>query len=169
MKTVEGIVDLQLEPQVPMPQIQIKFNRQAAGRYGLKIGELSEIIETALNGKVVSQVLEEQQTFDLIVWLQPEARNNLETIQNLLVDTPSGNKIPLAQVANVKYGTGPNTINRENVSRLIVVSANAKNRDLRSVVNEIQAKVKREVDCLLAIISSTAVNLKQNNELRKIF
>lgn len=145
MKTVEGIVDLQLEPQVPVPQIQIKFNRQAAGRYGLKIGELSEIIETALNGKVVSQVLEVQQTFDLVVWLQPEARNNLETIQNLLVDTPSGNKIPLAQVATVKYGTGPNTINRENVSRLIVAAANAKGRDLRSVVNEIQAKVKREV------------------------
>ncbi|MCW6052616.1 CusA/CzcA family heavy metal efflux RND transporter [Lyngbya sp. CCAP 1446/10] len=145
MKTVKGIVDLQLEPQVPVPQIQIKFNRQAAGRYGLKIGELSEIIETALNGKVVSQVLEVQQTFDLVVWLQPQARNNLETIQNLLVDTPSGNKIPLAQVATVQYGTGPNTINRENVSRLIVVAANAKGRDLRSVVNEIQAKVKREV------------------------
>ncbi|NJK76651.1 MAG: efflux RND transporter permease subunit [Microcoleus sp. SU_5_6] len=145
MKTVKGIVDLQLEPQVPVPQIQVKFNRQAAGRYGLKIGELSEIIETALNGKVVSQVLEVQQTFDLVVWLQPEARNNLETIQNLLVDTPNGNKIPLAQVATVKYGTGPNTINRENVSRLIVAAANAKGRDLRSVVNEIQAKVKREV------------------------
>jgi CzcA family heavy metal efflux pump len=145
MKTVAGIVDLQLEPQVPVQQIQIKFNRQAAGRYGLKIGELSEIIETALNGKVVSQVLEVQQTFDLVVWLQPSARNNLETIQNLLVDTPSGNKIPLAQVATVKYGTGPNTINRENVSRLIVAAANAKGRDLRSVVNEIQAKVKREV------------------------
>ncbi|WP_377477355.1 MAG: efflux RND transporter permease subunit [Microcoleus anatoxicus] len=180
MKTVKGIVDLQLEPQVPVQQIQIKFNRQAAGRYGLKIGELSEIIETALNGKVVSQVLEVQQTFDLVVWLQPEARNNLETIQNLLVDTPPlsppykggdetplsppykggdetplsppykggderGGKIPLAQVATVKYGTGPNTINRENVSRLIVAAANAKGRDLRSVVNEIQAKVKREV------------------------
>ncbi|XZN90222.1 MAG: efflux RND transporter permease subunit [Microcoleus sp.] len=167
MKTVAGIVDLQLEPQVPVQQIQIKFNRQAAGRYGLKVGELSEIIETALNGKVVSQVLELQQTFDLVVWLQPESRNNLETIENLLVDTPPlsppykggdetplspykggderGGKIPLAQVATVKYGTGPNTINRENVSRLIVVAANAKGRDLRSVVNEIQAKVKREV------------------------
>jgi CzcA family heavy metal efflux pump len=145
MKTVEGIVDLQLEPQVPIEQIQIKFNRQAAGRYGLNVGELSEIIETSLNGQVVSQVLEGQQTFDLVVWLKPEARNNLETIQNLLVDTPTGNKIPLAQVATVQYGTGPNTINRENVSRLIVVSANAKGRDLRSVVNDIQAKVKQNV------------------------
>jgi len=145
MKTIQGIVDLQLEPQVPIQQIQIKFARQAAGRYGLKVGQLSEIIETALNGQVLSQVLEGQQTFDLVVWLKPEARNNLETIQNLLVDTPAGNKIPLAQVANVEYGTGPNTINRENVSRLIVVSANAKGRDLRSVVNEIQAKVKQNV------------------------
>jgi CzcA family heavy metal efflux pump len=145
MKTVEGVVDLQLEPQVPIQQIQIKFNRQAAGRYGLNAGELSEIIETSLNGQVVSQVLEGQQTFDLVVWLKPEARNNLETIQNLLVDTPAGNKIPLAQVATVQYGTGPNTINRENVSRLIVVSANAKGRDLRSVVNDIQAKVKQNV------------------------
>ncbi|HLO88196.1 MAG TPA: efflux RND transporter permease subunit, partial [Nostocaceae cyanobacterium] len=145
MKTVKGIVDLQLEPQIPIKQIQIKFNRQAAGRYGLKIGELSEIIETSLNGQVVSQVLEQQQTFDLIVWLKPEARNNLETIQNLLVDTPNSSKIPLAQVATVEYGTGPNTINRENVSRLIVVSANAKDRDLRSVVNEIQAKVQQNV------------------------
>jgi len=145
MKTVEGVVDLQLEPQVPIQQIQIKFNRQAAGRYGLNVGELSEIIETSLNGQVVSQVLEGQQTFDLVVWLKPEARNNLETIQNLLVDTPTGNKIPLAQVATVQYGTGPNTINRENVSRLIVVSANAKGRDLRSVVNDIQAKVKQQV------------------------
>ncbi|MBE9227394.1 efflux RND transporter permease subunit [Phormidium sp. LEGE 05292] len=145
MKTVEGIVDLQLEPQVPIQQIQVKFDRQAAGRYGLNVGELSEIIETSLNGQVVSQVLEGQQTFDLVVWLKPEARNNLETIQNLLVDTPTGNKIPLAQVARVQYGTGPNTINRENVSRLIVVSANAKGKDLRSVVNEIQAKVKQNV------------------------
>jgi Cu/Ag efflux pump CusA len=145
MKTVEGVVDLQLEPQVPIQQIQVKFNRQAAGRYGLNAGELSEIIETSLNGQVVSQVLEGQQTFDLVVWLKPEARNNLETIQNLLVDTPTGNKIPLAQVATVQYGTGPNTINRENVSRLLVVSANAKGRDLRSVVNDIQAKVKQNV------------------------
>ncbi|MGL5059522.1 MAG: efflux RND transporter permease subunit, partial [Microcoleus sp.] len=156
MKTVTGIVDLQLEMQVPVQQIQIKFNRQAAGRYGLKVGEISDIIETALNGKVVSQILEVQQTFDLVVWLQPEARNNLETIQNLLIDTPPlsplyqggderGGKIPLAQVATVKYGTGPNTINRENVSRLIVAAANVKGRDLRSIVSEIQAKVKKEI------------------------
>ena len=145
MKTVNGIVDLQLEPQIPIEQIQIKFNRLAASRYGLTVGKLSEIIETALNGRVVSQVLEKQQTFDLSVWLKPDARQNLDTIRNLLVDTPNGQKIPLAQVAAIENGTGPNTINRENVSRLIVVSANASGRDLRSIVNEIQAKVKQQV------------------------
>jgi CzcA family heavy metal efflux pump len=146
MKTVDGIVDLQLEPQVPVEQIQIKFNRLAASRYGLTVGKLSEIIETALNGRVVSQVLEKQQTFDLIVWLKPDARQNLDAIRNLLVDTHNGNKIPLAQVATIDNSTGPNTINRENVSRLIVVSANASGRDLRSIVNEIRDKVKQQVE-----------------------
>ncbi|KAB8314334.1 CusA/CzcA family heavy metal efflux RND transporter [Tolypothrix campylonemoides VB511288] len=145
MKTVEGIVDLQLEPQVPVEQIQIKFNRRAASQYGLTVGKLSEIIETAFNGRVVSQVLEKQQTFDLIVWLKPDARQSLDTIGNLLVDTPNGQKIPLAQVATINNGTGPNTINRENVSRLIVVSANASGRDLRSVVNEVRDKIKQEM------------------------
>ncbi len=144
-QTVEGVVDLQLEPQVPIKQIQIQFDRQQAGRYGLTVGTISNLIETALNGRVVSQVLEQQQTFDLLVWLQESYRNNLETIGNLLIDTPTGQKIPLAQVATINYGTGPNTINRENVSRLIVVSANASGRDLRSIVNEIQVKVKQQV------------------------
>jgi cation efflux system protein involved in nickel and cobalt tolerance len=145
MKTVEGIVDLQLEPQVPIPQIQIKFDRTAASRYGLTVGALSDTVETALNGRVVSQVLENQQTFDLLVWLKPEARNSLETIENLLVDRPNGEKIPLAQVAQIINGTGPNTINRENVSRLIVVAANAKGRDLHSIITEMQSKIEQSV------------------------
>jgi len=145
MKTVDGVVDLQLEPQIPIRQIQIQVNRAAAARYGLQVGELAETIETALNGRVVSQVLEQQQTFDLLVWLQPEARQSLDVIRDLLVDTPAGPKIPLAQLATLSYGTGPNTINREDVSRLIVVSANASGRDLRSIVDDIQAQVKQQV------------------------
>jgi cation efflux system protein involved in nickel and cobalt tolerance len=145
MKTVEGIVDLQLEPQVPIPQIQIKFDRAAASRYGLTVWALSDTVETALNGRVVSQVLENQQTFDLLVWLKPEARNSLETIENLLVDRPNGEKVPLAQVAQIITGTGPNTISREKVSRLIVVAANAKGRDLRSMITEMQSKIKQSV------------------------
>ena len=145
MRSVEGVVDLQLEPQIPVEQIQIQFDRMAAARYGLTIGKLSETIETALNGKVVSQVLEQQQTFDLVVWLKPEARQNLDAIGNLMVDTSDGNKIPLAQVATLIDGKGANTINRENVSRLLVVAANAQGRDLRSVVSDIQAKVKEKI------------------------
>lgn len=145
MQSIKGIVDLQLEPQIPIEQVQIRFDRSAAGRYGLTIGNLSDVVETALNGQVVSQVLEQQQTFDLMVWLKPEARTDLETISRLLVDTPTGQKIPLAQVAAITQGQGPNTINRENVSRLIVIAANAEGRDMRSIVNEIQAKVNQNV------------------------
>ncbi|MBW4622313.1 MAG: efflux RND transporter permease subunit [Cyanosarcina radialis HA8281-LM2] len=143
---VDGLVDLQLEPQVPIRQVQIEFDRSAAARYGLTVGRISEIVETAMNGRVVSQVLEQQQLFDLLVWLQAGARNNLDTIRNLLIDTPTGQKIPLAQVARIDYGTGPNTINRENVSRLIVVSANVTGRDLGSVVAEIQTRVKEAIE-----------------------
>ncbi|MCG9890748.1 MAG: efflux RND transporter permease subunit [Thermosynechococcaceae cyanobacterium MS004] len=145
MREVSGLVDLQLEPQVPIRQIQIQFDRANAARYGLSVGHIAKVIETALNGQVVSQVLKDQQLFDLLVWLKPEDRSNLETIRNLLVDTPTGQKIPLAQVARIDYGTGPNTINRENVSRLIVVSANVSGRDLRSAINEIEAKIRQTV------------------------
>ncbi|MEA5572657.1 efflux RND transporter permease subunit [Calothrix sp. UHCC 0171] len=145
VREIPGLVDLQLEPQVPIKQLQIQFLRSAAARYGLTVGNLSEMLETALNGRVVSQVLQEQQLFDLVVWLTPAARNNLDTIRNLLIDTPTGEKIPLAQVAKIDYGTGPNTINRENVSRLIVVSANVSGRDLGSVIDEIQTQVRQSV------------------------
>ncbi|MFB2920690.1 efflux RND transporter permease subunit [Aerosakkonema funiforme] len=145
MSEVSGLADLQLEPQVPIRQVQIQFDREAAARYGLTIGELSETIETALNGRVVSQVLEQQQTFDLVVWLQESYRNDIEVIRNLLVDTPNGQKIPLAQVAKIDYGTGANTINRENVSRFIVVSSNVAGRDLGSAIKDIRDKVKQEV------------------------
>jgi cation efflux system protein involved in nickel and cobalt tolerance len=145
MQSVTGIVDLQLEPQIPVEQVQIKFDRAAASRYGLTMKHLAEVVETALNGRVVSQVLEQQQTFDLVVWMVPEARQSLDNLRNLSIDTPTGSKVPLAAVATIGKGTGPNTINRENVSRLIVVAANAQGRDLRSVVNDIQAQVQQQV------------------------
>ena len=145
MSEISGLTDLQLEPQVPVRQVQIQFDRDAAARYGLTIGELSETIETALNGRTISQVLEQQQTFDIVVWLPENYRNDIEVIGNLLVDTPNGQKIPLAQVAKIEYGTGPNTINRENVSRFIVVSSNVVGRDLGSVIKDIRDKVKQQV------------------------
>ncbi len=148
MKDIPGVVDLQLEPQVPIKQIQIQFDRTAAARYGLAIKDLAATIETALNGRTVSQVLEQQQVFDLVVWTDESNRNNLDIIRNLLVDTPNGQKIPLAQVAQVNYGTGPNTINRESVSRLIVVSANVNGRDLGSVITNIRNQIKEKIELL---------------------
>ncbi|PSF31272.1 CusA/CzcA family heavy metal efflux RND transporter [Aphanothece hegewaldii CCALA 016] len=145
MSGIPGVVDLQLEPQVPIKQIQIQFDRTAAARYGLRVGDLAQIVETALNGRTVSQVLENQQVFDLVVWLKENYRNNLTTIGNLLVDTPDGRKVPLSQVAKVQYGTGPNTINRENVSRLIVVAANVNGRDLGSVITDIRKAVQEKI------------------------
>ncbi len=145
MSGIGGVVDLQVEPQVPIKQLQIRFDRAAASRYGLRVGDLAETIETALNGNIVSQVLEQQQVFDLVVWLKEDSRNNLETISNLLVDVPEGKKVPLSQVAKVAFGTGPNTINRENVSRLIVVSANVNGRDLGSVITDIRDRIKTQV------------------------
>jgi len=146
MKEVKGVVDLQLEPQIPVKQIQIQFDRNAAARYGLAIADLAETIEIALNGRTVSQILEKQQVFDLVVWMAESNRNNLEIIGNLLVDTPNGQKIPLAQVAKINYGTGPNTINRENVSRLIVVSANVNGKDLGSVITDIRRQIKNKIE-----------------------
>ncbi|WP_017303461.1 efflux RND transporter permease subunit [Spirulina subsalsa] len=145
MANVEGVVDLQLAPQLPVRQVQIHFDRDASARYGLTISTLAETIETALNGRVVSQVLENQQLFDLVVWFDPNARQDLDSLRNLLIDTPNGQRIPLAQLAQVDYGTGPNSISRENVSRLIVVSSNVADRDLGSVIADIQTQVRQQI------------------------
>ena len=141
MKAIPGVVDLQVEPQIEVPQVSIEIDRVAAARYGVTSYELAENLEVALGGHVVSQVLQGQRTFDLVVWFTPDARSNLDVIQSMLINTPSGQRIPLAQLAKVRRDTGPNTINRENVSRRIVVQANVEGRDLNSVVTELQAKM----------------------------
>lgn len=141
MATVRGVVDLQVEPQVEVPQVSIEIDRAKAARYGVTPMQLAESLEVGLGGHAVSQVLQGQQTFDLVVWFTPEARNDLGVIGRTLIDTPTGQRIPLAQLATVKPDTGPNTINRENVSRRIVVQANVQGRDLNSVVGELQEKM----------------------------
>lgn len=142
MKSVRGVVDLQIEPQVDVPQISIEIDRKAAARYGVTPYELAENLDVALGGHVVSQVLQDQRTFDLVVWFTHEARNDLGVIESTLMDTPTGQRIPLGQLATVKRETGPNTINRENVSRRIVVQANVEGRDLNSVVTELQNRMR---------------------------
>ncbi len=142
MASIPGVVDLQVEPQIEVPQVQVTINRQAASRYGLTPFQLAETLETALGGHVVSQILQGQRTFDLVVWYDEPARNNLDVIRSTLVSTPSGTHVPLAQLADVRTTTGPNTVNRENVSRRIVVQANVQDRDLNSIVTELQTKMK---------------------------
>jgi nickel/cobalt tolerance cation efflux system protein len=142
VEPIAGVVDLQLEPQLPIRQVQIQYDRNAAARYGLTMAQISEVVETALNGRVVAQVPEDQQLIDITVSLPDSARNSLDAISAIPLTTPTGQPITLGDVAAVGYGMGANVVNREDVSRLIVVSANVADRDLGSVVGDIQAKIR---------------------------
>lgn len=145
MKTVEGVVDLQTEKQVLMPQVRIQPDRGKARLYGIQIGELNELLETALNGRTVAQVLDGQKTYDVFVRYAESARHDVKAMGEMLVDTEKGQKVPLALLADVRDSKGPNIINRENVQRRIVVQANVSGRDLGSVVGEIQKKINEGV------------------------
>lgn len=145
VEPIEGVVDLQLEPQLPIRQVQIKYDRTAAAGYGLSMAAISDVVETALNGRVVSQVSEDQQLVNIAVGLQESARNNLDAIRTIPIATPSGETISLGDVAQVDYGMGANVVNREDVSRLIVVSTNVAERDLGSVVGDIEAQIQQNV------------------------
>lgn len=145
IQPINGVVDLQLEPQLPIRQVQIQYDRATAANYGLTMAQLSEVVETALNGRVVSQLAQNQQLIDITVSLTEQARNNLDDIRAIPITAPTGQTIALRDVAKVEYGMGANVVNRENVSRLIVVSANVANRDLGSVVGDIQAQIQQKV------------------------
>ena len=141
---IEGVVDINVEQQVERPQLNISPRREMLAKYGITINEFASFINITLAGEVVSQVYEKGLPYDVTVRLDDEHRNSMEKISNLMIDSNVG-KIPLSYVANVVSATGPNTINRENVSRRIIVSANVQDRDLRSAVNEIQEKIESEV------------------------
>ncbi len=145
MEKIDGVVDLSLEQQVDVPQLAIVFDREAIARYGLRAGALAETIETAYAGSKVTEVLENQRTYAVVVRYGDDARANLDAIRNTVVDTPSGAKVPLRMLATIRDDVGPNTISRENVQRKIVVSANVGGRDLGSVIEDIRAAVDREV------------------------
>ena len=147
MDGVGGVADLYIEPQVSIPQVRIEVNRTQAARYGLGVGEITEALETALNGRVITQVLEEQSSFDVFLRLDHFWRDNLDFLDDLLVDLPTGGNIPLAQLAEIdREGRGPNQILRENGMRRIVVQCNVAGRDLGGVVEEIREKVGAQVD-----------------------
>lgn len=142
---IEGMVDLNSEPQIQIPQIQIKANRSMLGKYGITIGEFAEFTDVAFAGEKVSEVYEENKRFDLILRFDEDNRGKMEHIKNTLIDAGDGQKIPLSYVADVVSTLGPNTINRENVQRKTVVSANVAGRDQKSVVDEMRTKIETEV------------------------
>jgi CzcA family heavy metal efflux pump len=145
MSTVPGVVDLSIEQQVDVPQLAISFDREAIARYGLRSGALAEVIETAYAGKKVTQILEQQRTYDVIVRYRDDQRADIEAIKNTIVDTPSGARVPLKMLASIREDVGPNTISRENVQRKVVVSANVGGRDLRSVIDDIRSGITSKV------------------------
>jgi CzcA family heavy metal efflux pump len=142
MQGVPGVKDLMVEQQVEIPQLQIQLNRDQLARYGLTSSYVNEFIETALNGRTVSEILLGQRKFDLVVRLADEHRQDLNQIGRLSLNLPSGGRIQLSQVATITRGSGPNTINRENVRRRIIIQCNTAGRDLNSVVTDIQKKLE---------------------------
>ena len=145
IKPIEGVVDLQTEKQVMMPQIRVQVNRDKAKLYGVQVGELNESLETALNGRNVAQVLDGPRTYDVNVRYDEKSREDAEAIRRMLVDAEGGQKAPAGLLTDVREGKGPNIINRENVQRRIVVSANVSGRALGSVVAEIQATINEKI------------------------
>ena len=145
IKPVAGVVDLQLEPQLPIPQVQIHYDRPLAAALGLTVEELSQAVEVALNGKVVGHVVEAGVRSDVLVQLKEDSRQNLDAIRSVPVAFSNGMTVPLGSVAWIDEGLGANVVNREDVSRLIVVSSNVSGRALGSVVKDIQGAISRQV------------------------
>ena len=144
MSATPGIVDLSVEKQTLMPQVHIRINREKAKAYGLMVGEVAEYAELAMQGKAVTQVIEGNRLYDVVMRFTDSARSDIEAIRTIPIDTPNG-QIPLSLIADIEEAKGPNQIVRENVSRRIVVQANVQGRDLVTTVQEVQAKVATEL------------------------
>ena len=142
---IEGIADLNVEQQIERPQLQIVPKREMMAKYGVTMPEFAEFVEVNLAGAVVSQVYEKGKVFNLIVRAKDNARDEMDKVRDLMIDTQSGERIPISYVADVVSTMGPNTVSRENVKRKIVISANTSGRDLRGVVNDVQERIEAEV------------------------
>ncbi len=142
---VPGAVDVQIEPIIPIPQVAVQMNRDKAARYGLNIEKLATTIESAFNGLVVSQVVEEQRTFDLVVRFKPEYKASVDAVSATLIDTPSGARVPLSSVADISVGASPNTLRHEGGSRYVVIQANISGADLGSVIDHIRSQLSKSI------------------------
>lgn len=145
IESVEGIADLNVEQQVERPELKIVPKRDMLLRYGVTLPEFAEFVTVNMAGETVSQVYEDGKSFNLIVRVNENDRKSMERMADMTVDTPDGRKVPLAELADIESTMGPNTINRENVKRKIVISANTSGRDLRSVVDDIRERVEKNV------------------------
>ena len=141
---IEGLVDLKVEQQIERPQLTITPKREILAKYGIPLPEFGEYVNVMLGGEVVSQVYDDGKTFDLTVKASDDSRMTMDAIRDMMIDA-NGVKVPLSYVAEVRSASGPNTINRENVQRKIVISANVSERDLHGVVNDIQHIVNEKI------------------------
>jgi len=146
MQKIEGIADLATEQQTDIPQVRVKVNRDNLSLFGLTVADVDEMIDISFLGTAVSQVYEGQNRFDLVVRYAPEYRDNIDAVRRSLIDTPTGAQIPLEMVTDIRVDKGPNYISRENVQRKIVVQANVADRDLQSVVDDIEASINENVN-----------------------
>ena len=142
---IEGLVDINVEQQVEVPQLQIRARREMLAHYGITIGEFNEFVELAFSGERLGDIYEGQQRFDLVVRLNKDYTQTMDGFRNALIDTRDGRKVPLEQVAEIVSATGPSSISRENVQRKVVVSANVAGRDLLGAVNDIREKVAENI------------------------
>lgn len=146
IKEIEGVVDVNVEQQIEIPQIQIIPKRNLLAKYGISMNDFINYVNYALSGGKVSDVFEGTRSFDLILRYKEENRNSIEAIKNSLIDTYNGTKIPLDYVADIKSVVGPNTIGRENVQRKIVLACNVSGADLRGTVNKIKQTIDENID-----------------------
>lgn len=144
--SVEGLVDVNVEQLIEVPQIQIRPRREILARYGITMPQFNEFVDIVFAGEKISNVFEGNKSFDLIVRFNQDSRSTLEGIKDALIDTGDGEKIPFNLVADIISASGPVTINRENVQRKLVLSANVSGSDLRSVVNQVKQIIETEVD-----------------------
>ena len=143
---VDGIADLNVEQQIERPEIKIIPKREMLAKYGISMPAFSEFVTVNMAGETVSQVYEQGKAFNLVVRAAESERGSMERIKDLMIDDAYGNKLPLSYVADVVSSTGPNTINRENVKRKVVISANAAGRDIGSVVDDIRKIVDENIE-----------------------
>ncbi len=143
--SIDGLVDVNTEQQVEIPQVQIRANREMLRRYGITPGQFGEFVDVAFAGEKVADVYEEDKTFDLIVKFNDANRGKIENMRNTLIDAHDGTKIPFSHVAEISSAAGPSTINRENVQRKTVVSVNVTGRDQKSAVADIRDSISKHV------------------------